>query len=749
MRMRRARAAVPLGIAFVGAALASCGDDGSQKPPTPEPFALGPIEGPAVAYVGDDACFSLTVTGGPTAQVAWNLGDGTAVPPAMLFTKVCHVYDTPGRRLVGATAIYEGQKLVVTRGVAVVPKPMAIRPNTSSTIVLDAARSSIWVANTDHDHVARFDKDLPASVPQPLVHCDAPRTLAISGATLAAACQGDGTVVFYDVDKQETRGKVEFGAGTAPFGVVADPRGDGVFFVTLSGTGELAAVRAEGNQILSRSAVFPDVRGVAAIADGTVLVTRWRATAEGAEVAVIDATDPAALAAGEPLVLPPDVGLDSDTNNSGVPSFLNQIVPSPDGGRAIVPSLRANTVTGLYRTGKPLSFETTARAILTEIELGGPTGKPFERKAGRYAFDDLDFASAAVFSPEGDVIYVAIQGAERVEVRDAVSFDVAGSIDDVGHAPDGLALSEDGKKLWVHASLSREVRVYDVSDLSSPPVPLGQVPTATVEPLSDEVLRGKRIFYSSRDPRMSRTSYMSCASCHLDGEGDHLVWDFTQRGEGLRNTIPLVGRAGTAHGPLHWTANFDEVQDFEHDIRGPMGGAGFLPDDVFHSGMIDQTLGAPKEGLSPELDALATYVASLGSFGKSPYRSNDPAALASRQKGKDIFFSVEAGCSTCHAPPHFTVSALVADKSYVLHDVGTLGPGSGSRLGGPLPGLDTPTLRGLWKSAPYLHDGSAPTLRAVLRDRNATDQHGKTSHLDDADLDDLERYLLTIDDDEP
>ncbi|MDC0742245.1 c-type cytochrome [Polyangium mundeleinium] len=747
--MRRARAGIPLATFLAGAALASCGDGTSEKPPTPEPFALSTIEGPAVAYVGENTCFSLAVKGGPSAQVAWNLGDGTAFPPAVLFTKVCHVYTTPGRRLVGATAISEGQKLVVTRGVAVVQKPMAIRPNASSTIVLDPKHSDLWVANTDHDHVARLETELPPVPPTPQVSCDAPRTLAISGATLAAACQGDGTVVFYDLDKQATSGKIEFGPGSAPFGIVADPRSEGVFFVTLSGTGELAAVRAEGNQVLSRIPVFPDVRGVAAIADGTVLVTRWRATAEGANVAVIDATNPAALKAGEPLLLPPDTGLDSDTNNSGVPSFLNQIVPSPDGGRALVPSLRANTVTGMYRTGKPLSFETTARAILTEIELGGPTEKPFERKAGRYAFDDLDFASAVVFSPEGDVIYVAIQGAERVEVRDAVSFDVAGSIDDVGHAPDGLVLSEDGKTLWVHASLSREVRVYDVRDLSSPPVPRGTLATGDSEPLSDEVLRGKQIFYSSRDPRMSRTSYMSCATCHLDGEGDNLVWDFTQRGEGLRNTIPLAGRAGTAHGPLHWSANFDEVQDFEHDIRGPMGGAGFLPDDVFHSGMIDQTLGAPKDGLSPELDALATYVASLGAFGKSPYRSNDPSALASRQKGKDIFFSAEAGCSTCHAPPRFTDSALAADKNYVLHDVGTLGPGSGSRLGGPLPGLDTPTLRGLWKSAPYLHDGSALTLRAVLRDRNAADQHGKTSHLGDADLDDLERYLLTLDDDEP
>ena len=38
-----------------------------------------------------------------------------------------------------------------------------------------------------------------------------------------------------------------------------------------------------------------------------------------------------------------------------------------------------------------------------------------------------------------------------------------------------------------------------------------------------------------------------------------------------------MGRAGTGQGNVHWTANFDEIQDFEHDMRGPFGGTGFLP----------------------------------------------------------------------------------------------------------------------------------------------------------------------------
>jgi len=55
----------------------------------------------------------------------------------------------------------------------------------------------------------------------------------------------------------------------------------------------------------------------------------------------------------------------------------------------------------------------------------------------------------------------------------------------------------------------------------------------------------------------------------------------------------------------------------------------------------------------------------------------------------------------------------------MLHDVGTIKPGSGHRLGGPLTGIDTPTLRGLASSARYLHDGSAPDLSSVFEPTNA------------------------------
>jgi cytochrome c peroxidase len=58
--------------------------------------------------------------------------------------------------------------------------------------------------------------------------------------------------------------------------------------------------------------------------------------------------------------------------------------------------------------------------------------------------------------------------------------------------------------------------------------------------------------------------------------------------------------------------------------------------------------------------------------------------------------------------------------------------------------FDTTALRGLWDSAPYLHDGSAATLRDVIVTRNVGDRHGRTTHLRADEVDDLVEFLRSL-----
>jgi mono/diheme cytochrome c family protein len=239
---------------------------------------------------------------------------------------------------------------------------------------------------------------------------------------------------------------------------------------------------------------------------------------------------------------------------------------------------------------------------------------------------------------------------------------------------------------------------------------------------------------------MDNEGYISCGSCHFEGLDDGRVYDFSNRGEGLRNTVTLLGRGGTKQGRLNWTGTLDEVQDFEHQVRDLFKGRGFLPDEVFHSGTVDQPLGAPKAGLSPELDALAAYVSSLDHVNPSPFRNADGSLTTDALAGKKTFQRL--GCGTCHAGLDATDSSR-----NLLHDVGTITPLSGQRAGQPLLGFDTPTLLGVWETPPYLHDGSAPTLRDVLVTKNHDDLHGYVSSLSPAELDELVAYLQQLDGD--
>ena len=687
---------------------ASAGDAGSDA------RMVGALSGPEFPLVGQEACYETALVAS-SYVFAW--GDGTTTETDM--PRACHTWSAPGAYSVGVTA---GAR-TADRAISVLLPPAPHRPTRSTPILYDAARDRVWAVTPDADAVSVVDATtLERVAVRPT--CRTPRNVALRGDVVWVTCEHGDALARFDAETFEPRGEVALPAGSRPFAVVAEPGGDRLA-VSLRDVG-VALLR--GDEVLA-TLPLPDARALTWGDEGVLLVSRWRADADGARVHVIDTR---ANEVVRTVLLPRQEGLDSDTDNSGVPSFLDALAFTPDGFRAMVGATKANVVTGLHRTGTELSAQTTARAMYAELL---PAARTDFAESGRFSMDDLDYVSAIAPSARGDRLYLSLLGAQRVVVLEAYSFSEIGSIAQVGAGVRGLALDARGR-LFVHADLDRALHVYEVADLSRDPERLASVPLIDTEPLAPEVLRGKRLFYAAFDPRISRTSYLSCGTCHLDGEHDGLTWDFTQRGEGLRNTIDLRGRAGTAHGPVHWTGNFDEIQDFENDIRGGQGGAGLLSDADFLATM--HPLAEPKAGRSEDLDALAAYVASLASFGRSPWRAGADFETR-RENGERVFAA--AGCPSCHAPPRYTDSALD-----VRHDVGTLGPGSGQRLGEPLDGLDTPTLRGLWASAPYLHDGGAATLREVLVDRNPEDAHGRTSGLSETELANLELFLLSLDD---
>ncbi len=327
-------------------------------------------------------------------------------------------------------------------------------------------------------------------------------------------------------------------------------------------------------------------------------------------------------------------------------------------------------------------------------------------------------------SPDGQTLYAIFGGTDDMFVS-AILDDNYREIAhrrtvQVGANPRAVRVSPDGESLFVYNALDFNVVQYSTRDLQ---------PVATISvcqcPLDEETLLGKKLFYSAKQPMADRR-WISCSSCHPDGEQDGRVW---QQPEGLRDTQALFGLAWTH--PLHWSADRDEVQDFEHTIRGPlMQGRGLA------RGAIHESLNSPNQGLSEALDALAVYTNSHG-VTLSPYAKNGLSDAA--QRGKKLFFSEETGCAKCHSGPLYSDSQPGKDRK--LHDVGTGHddqPKRWSRSTTP------PRSSGSIAPLPTCIMARAATLEEVLTTRNAQDQHGKTSHLSREQISDLVEFLKAL-----
>ena len=100
----------------------------------------------------------------------------------------------------------------------------------------------------------------------------------------------------------------------------------------------------------------------------------------------------------------------------------------------------------------------------------------------------------------------------------------------------------------------------------------------------------------------------------------------------------------------------------------------------------------------------------------------------SARRGKEVFKT--AGCVQCHPHPYFTTKELVATGTATGLDEGK--------------SILVPSLVEVWRTAPYLHDGRAKTIREAVTMHNPGDIRGKTSSLNDRELEDLVNYVQSL-----
>lgn len=264
-----------------------------------------------------------------------------------------------------------------------------------------------------------------------------------------------------------------------------------------------------------------------------------------------------------------------------------------------------------------------------------------------------------------------------------------------GNGPRGIAMI--GNTVYAAEYFSDSIGVLDVAaEIARPQEwPLGEVKTPCA-------VRQGEIFFNDAD--LCFQQWQSCTSCHPDSRTDGLNWDLLNDGIGNpKNTKSML---------------------LAHQTPPAMGLA------VRDSAEVAVRAGIKhiQFAVRPDEDAVAIdeYLKSLAPV-PSPELVN--GALSDKAKaGEKIFES--AGCAECHPAPLYTNLKTYDFGMGTYQDEGKA--------------FDTPTLIEVWRTAPYLHDGRAATLRDVVTTCNPDNNHGDTAGLSEEEVDALVAYVRSL-----
>lgn len=530
-----------------------------------------------------------------------------------------------------------------------------------------------------------------------------------NGPLAVATVYQEDKLVFFDADQ----GRVvkELAVDDEPYGIIGNRAGDRAW-VTHEYPGLVSEIDLKKQSVIRKIPVGPYVRGISLSPDEKQLYVTELYTAK------LHAVD---LASAKVV----DTWSGQTRDN-----LCRQVAIHPRRPKAYLPHIRSKVKVN-HGNGSIFPH-------LTIYDLVPP--KPEEKRRTSFSMDTFNSLTVVnnpwevALSPDAKMLFVVYAGTNDMNVCQVVDDDYheikpLGRPVRVGQNPRAVKVTPDGKQVIVSNTLDFNVAIYSTRSLR-----LETTIAVCDPPKTPEWVRGKILFNTALSP-MTRRRWIACASCHPDGHMDGRTWN---NPEGRRNTQAMMGMAHTH--PLHWSADRDEVQDFEYTIRGKlMQGYGLLrgrlrPKDGYKPTELDELLG----GRSKDLDALAIYCNSF-EHTLSPHIPAEGKLSASAQKGKELFFSKEVGCAKCHSGPYYSDSGL--KKPFHMHDVGT---GTGDPLEKMGSKFDTPSLLRVYRTAPYLHDGRAKTLRDVLTTHNPKDLHGKTSHLSTDQIEDLVSFLKAL-----
>ncbi|MDR2990994.1 MAG: cytochrome-c peroxidase [Burkholderiaceae bacterium] len=266
---------------------------------------------------------------------------------------------------------------------------------------------------------------------------------------------------------------------------------------------------------------------------------------------------------------------------------------------------------------------------------------------------------------------------------------------------------------------------------------------------------GKQLFF---DPRLSRSGWISCNSCHnlsMGGSdnfkssvGDHWAQGSIRAPTVLNSSLNIAqfwdGRAkdladqagGPIANPIEMGSTHEAAEKMLNTIPG-------------YRAEFKKIYGTDKITIKEITDAIAAFEATLITP-NSPFdkwlKGDQKAITAYQLSGYQLF--KDTGCTACHNGP--AVGGNSYQKFGLVHAVKTDNPAVGRA---DVTGNDSdhmmfkvPTLRNVELTPPYFHDGSASTLNQAV-DKMAWVQLGKKLTVDQTDR--IVAFLKTLTGDQP
>lgn len=415
------------------------------------------------------------------------------------------------------------------------------------------------------------------------------------------------------------------------------------------------------------------------------------------------------------------------TNGS---TLLRDLCVSPDGRYLAVTHtlarfhLPATTVAHGWMNDNALSLiDTDTLSLLTTVLLDD---------------DDRGAANpwAAAWSPDGKFICVTHAGTHEVSIIDAPGLlnklralpaqlqspatpgaqsnaaqaltEVPNDLNFLGHLRTRVKLHCKGPRCLALSTDRIFVANYFSDSLSILPLSLQAHSSATIQleaPLELSLARKGEMYFN--DATLCYQGWQTCASCHSsDGRVDGMNWDLLNDGLGNPKNVKSL------------LLSFQTPPVMAMGVRSDAAAA-------VRAGLQHILFSSPREEVAGAIDEFIKNLQPIA----SPYLVHNQLST-SAERGRKLFYSEAVGCAACHPPPLFT--------DLKPHAVGTGKFDQNSDM------FYTPTLTEVWRTAPYLHDGSVATLRELLLVHHPQGKNRPVAELTSSQVDDLVAYVESL-----